>query len=305
MEILYCFKCGGRVKDKKIEHTNRKVWTVCATVLYENPRPVTAVIVLKKNQVLLVKRKIEPGKGKWCLPCGFIELFEKPMDGAYRELKEETNIKAENLRIADVIYEDNPIYKSVTIIVYITEQFKGKPRAGDDAEAVEFFGINELPDIAFQSHLRVIQKFLDNKHTYRVIDAAFNRTIEGLRVVEDFLRFTPDIDTNKNKSSRIIKKEITELKKIRQELSKTIMKLDYKNLLKNRDIINDPGKEKVTDREYQRNRESLPVANCSRIKEGLRSLEEHTKIINTETAEKIKGLRYRFYDVERRILLTV
>ncbi len=68
----------------------RSVCTRCPLVHYENPKMVVGCIPTFKNQVLMCKRNIEPRKGKWTLPAGYLENKESVQDGAVRETLEET-----------------------------------------------------------------------------------------------------------------------------------------------------------------------------------------------------------------------
>ncbi len=89
--INFCRLCGGKVEEKIIEDRKRKLCKRCGTINYENPIPAVAVVARnKKGEILLIKRKVEPQKGFWALPSGFIEIDEAPEAAALREFKEET-----------------------------------------------------------------------------------------------------------------------------------------------------------------------------------------------------------------------
>ena len=65
---------------------------VCGYVHYHNPKIIAGVLPIKNFDVLLCKRDIEPGFGKWTIPAGFLEMGETLEDGAKREAKEEANL---------------------------------------------------------------------------------------------------------------------------------------------------------------------------------------------------------------------
>jgi ADP-ribose pyrophosphatase YjhB (NUDIX family) len=68
----------------------RLVCPECEFVAYENPKIVTgAVCTDAEGRILLCKRAIEPRRGMWTLPAGYLELHESPEDGARREAREE------------------------------------------------------------------------------------------------------------------------------------------------------------------------------------------------------------------------
>lgn len=123
---------------------------------------------------------------------------------------------------------------------------------------------------------------------YRVIDANLNRLKEGIRVVEDIMRYR---DNNTQISRR--------LKSLRH-LAKNDM---YLELLAYRDSINDvlrPTQESELNRVDV---ESILIANLKRSQESARVLEELFKLLSTSESEKFKHLRYELYDLEKEILL--
>lgn len=159
----HCHFCGDTLEQRVFENRNRLFCVRCDTPIYENPVPATCLIVTDADdQVLLVKRNVDPQKGFWCLPGGFIELGEKPEASALRELKEETGLSGEIGLLFDVLSHPNPFYGTVLIICYTVSRFSGEPVAGDDAADARFFSFKALPEIAFKSHARLIGEFFNN-----------------------------------------------------------------------------------------------------------------------------------------------
>ena len=101
--IKHCRECGSSVAyscpgdgDTKL----RAICNACNTVHYENPLNVVGTLPTWGDdgaQVLLCKRNIEPRKGKWTLPAGFMELDETTKEGAARETVEEAGAQFEML----------------------------------------------------------------------------------------------------------------------------------------------------------------------------------------------------------------
>jgi ADP-ribose pyrophosphatase YjhB (NUDIX family) len=90
--IRHCRQCGALVARRLPDDGDTKeraICTVCHTVHYENPLNVVGTVPHWGDQVLLCKRNIEPRKGKWTLPAGFMELGESTSEGAARETTEE------------------------------------------------------------------------------------------------------------------------------------------------------------------------------------------------------------------------
>ncbi|MGB7423066.1 MAG: NUDIX hydrolase [Comamonas sp.] len=90
--IRHCRECGApvvyRVPDDGDTHV-RAVCTQCTTIHYENPLMVVGTLPVLGERVLLCQRNIEPRKGLWTLPAGFMELNETTAEGAARETDEE------------------------------------------------------------------------------------------------------------------------------------------------------------------------------------------------------------------------
>ena len=67
----------------------RKICDTCGFVAYENPKIVVGSVVRHEGRILLCRRAIEPRRGFWTIPAGYLELNETPEDGARREAREE------------------------------------------------------------------------------------------------------------------------------------------------------------------------------------------------------------------------
>ncbi|MDG2468918.1 MAG: thiamine phosphate synthase [Pirellulaceae bacterium] len=129
---------------------------------------------------------------------------------------------------------------------------------------------------------------IEKNRIYRVLDANRNRAIEGLRVLEDFARF--------GLSNSILSKKT---KDFRHSLSTACSEYSDRWLLQ-RDSQADVGASITAANEYIRpDFASLVVANCSRVSEALRVLEEYSKLLVPELAGIIETLRYEFYELEK------
>ena len=126
-QATYCIECGGSLASKEVEGTQREVCTKCDRVFYQNPLPVAASIVLNSNrEILLVKRKRDPHKGEWCLPTGFAEVGETICDATLRELKEETGVNAEIVRLLSADSHTSEHYGDLLFINYEVRQIDGQ-----------------------------------------------------------------------------------------------------------------------------------------------------------------------------------
>ena len=91
MPISHCPKCGGdvRIEVPAGDNKPRYVCGDCRAVLYENPKLVVGCVTECEGKILLCLRSIEPRKGYWTVPAGFMELGETLAQGAARETLEE------------------------------------------------------------------------------------------------------------------------------------------------------------------------------------------------------------------------
>ena len=155
----FCAYCGEQLIEKPFQERNHRYCQTCDRIHYENPFPAVAALVPNQNgQLLLVKRAVEPAKGQWCLPGGFIEIDESIEEAVLRELREETGVEGEIGQLVDFFSQRSPLHGALLIFGYRVTLLGGELQAGDDAEEARFFDINDLPPIAFLSHQRLIEK---------------------------------------------------------------------------------------------------------------------------------------------------
>ncbi len=113
-------------------------------------RPVVSVgaVILRDDQVLLVKRGVQPSAGLWSIPGGAIELGETPEEALVREVREETGLDVEPTLLVDVynyIFEDHErVQFHYVIIDYLCEHVAGSPRAGSDVSEARWVEISDI-----------------------------------------------------------------------------------------------------------------------------------------------------------------
>jgi len=161
LSVKHCPYCGNKLTRKRLEGRERLFCPKCKKIYYENPTPVVAVIARdNEGKILLIKRKIEPGKDKWALPSGFMELEESPIEAALRELTEETGLKGKSKRLIGVYPNNSEIHGHLITIIYEVKILRGNLCAGDDAKEAKFFNSNQLPSIVFLSHREALKQVL-------------------------------------------------------------------------------------------------------------------------------------------------
>ncbi len=162
-KFKYCISCGAEMFLIETEGRQRSACPQCGWIQYENPVPCAAAFVSSsQGEILLVQRGIEPGKGQWALPSGFIEIDETPEGACLRELKEETGLEGKILRLLGVYSQESAMYKHVLIIGFEVKTV-GTPLPGSDSIDVRYFLSDGLPEIAFSSHLEMIEDGLKRR----------------------------------------------------------------------------------------------------------------------------------------------
>jgi len=153
----FCPLCRTPLGAKIEDGRKRRCCPECGWIHYLNPLPCAAALVLRSGgEVLLVRRGVEPGKGLWGLPSGFIEIDETPEEACLRELREETCLEGMIGDLVGVYSQESSVYKFVIIIGYRVDA-AGDPSPGSDSEETAFFPLNRLPTIAFPSHRAIIR----------------------------------------------------------------------------------------------------------------------------------------------------
>ena len=133
------------------------------------PHVGVGILLIRNNQLLLVKRKFDPDAGLWSIPGGHLELGERTKTAAEREGFEETGFKVKVIKLAGIIdkimYDDEGkvIYHYV-LINYFVEQIDGKlnqpPIPDSDASDARFVKFNELKDYKLTESLIQLLKEL-------------------------------------------------------------------------------------------------------------------------------------------------
>ena len=175
------------------------------TYRYPHPAVTTDIVIFTIRQdelkVLLIKRALPPFKGEWALPGGFINLQESLEQGARRELEEETGVSGVYL---EQLYtfgqpDRDPRERVITVAYYaLIPSDKIEIRAASDAEGVSWFGMQELPELAFDhpeilqtAHQRLVAKLDYSTIAFQFMPKAFTLT-ELQQVYELILRESID-----------------------------------------------------------------------------------------------------------------
>jgi len=158
-DFNFCPRCGTALTHKELYGAMRAVCPKCQWIHFVDPKVAAAVLVEQDGHVLLVRRAGEPLRGLWTLPAGFVNSGEDPAEAAERECLEETGLSVRVTRVFDIVPGREHPRGADFVIVYLAEVYGGDMKAGDDAEAVEWFDKSNLPPIAFRATQKVLQSF--------------------------------------------------------------------------------------------------------------------------------------------------
>ncbi len=161
--MKFCSVCGSEVvlKIPEGDSLTRHVCESCGTIHYQNPKVIVGTITIWEKKILLCKRAIEPRKGYWTLPAGFLENRETVEEGAARETEEEANAKIKIIKLHSVysIPHISQIY-----MFFLADLLDGKFSTSPESEEVKLFSHDEIPwdDIAFASVTFALKKYTED-----------------------------------------------------------------------------------------------------------------------------------------------
>ena len=151
--LKYCSRCGGPLNFGFVDGENRERLGCanCGFIAYVNPRLVVLTIpVTDDGKVVLIRRGIEPGKGWWAQPGGFLEVDETVNEAAIRETFEETGLV---VKPGEIIGLYTRLEAAVVVLVFEAEVVSGEFRTNPEALEIEAFAPEAIPwrNIAFST----------------------------------------------------------------------------------------------------------------------------------------------------------
>jgi 8-oxo-dGTP diphosphatase len=157
----YCPQCAGALMPRVLrEHEPPRLCCVqCGFVFYLNPKAVSVAAFSHDNGVVLVRRAIEPAKGSWALPGGFIDLGETAAAAAIRETMEETGFQIRPTGILDVYSAGG---NEVLLIVYAADVVGGSERLGAECSEIGHFAPESLPwdEVVFETTRAALRDYV-------------------------------------------------------------------------------------------------------------------------------------------------
>ena len=168
--IQHCRTCGAavvyRVPDDG-DTRQRAVCPQCHTIHYENPLNVVGTVPFwgaTGEQVLLCKRNIEPRRGKWTLPAGFMELGETAAQGAARETDEEAGAQIEMQGLFTII---NVVRVGQLHLFYRARLLDTRLNPGHETLEARLFSEHEIPweELAFKTVRETLTRYFADRAT--------------------------------------------------------------------------------------------------------------------------------------------
>jgi ADP-ribose pyrophosphatase YjhB (NUDIX family) len=140
-----CPRCGAPLEHEP----GRAHCPGCGSAYYANSAPAVEGVLERDGRVLLSKRGIEPRRGYWDLPGGFLEEGEEPLEGLAREFREETGLEVEAIEWLGTHLEPYDHYYVLGLTWLVRAD--GEPHAADDVEELRWFAPDALPaEMAFR-----------------------------------------------------------------------------------------------------------------------------------------------------------
>jgi ADP-ribose pyrophosphatase YjhB (NUDIX family) len=159
----FCPVCGGPLELRLLKATEpeRLVCTRCEFVLYLDPKVAVGTIIRDdQNRIVLVRRAIEPGYGKWVFPGGYVDRGEEVAVAAVREAREECGLEIRIDRLVNVYSYSG---RAPVVIVFAATAVGGCLGCDDEGLDAQFFDPTAIPweELAFRSTGDALREFLE------------------------------------------------------------------------------------------------------------------------------------------------
>jgi 8-oxo-dGTP diphosphatase len=159
----FCPVCGGALEARTLKagEPDRLVCTRCGFVFYLDPKVAVGTIIEDESrQIVLVRRAIEPGYGKWVFPGGYVDRGEEVQVAAVREAREEAGLEIRIDRLVNIYSYPG---RAPVIIVYAATMIGGFLACDEECLEAKFFAPDAIPwnELAFRSTIEGLREFLE------------------------------------------------------------------------------------------------------------------------------------------------
>jgi ADP-ribose pyrophosphatase YjhB (NUDIX family) len=164
--MKYCSECGSAVRQGIPEGDDhvRHICDACGAIHYHNPKVIAGCIPVFGERILLCRRAIQPRKGFWTLPAGFMEQGETLSQAAQREALEEANVEVE---IDDLYSLFSLPHISQVYVIFRARMIEERFSPGIESSETRLFREDEIPwkEIAFETVRRSLKHFLGDRRS--------------------------------------------------------------------------------------------------------------------------------------------
>ena len=161
----YCPFCGKKLQSRMEEGKKRRFCSSCGWTYYPHVAIAVAALIVRKEKVLMVKRKRKPSKDTWVLPAGYIDFGEHPLEALKREVKEETGLDVKKTSFLEVLQADDDPREPGHFVFFYRVTVSGSKIKTDEEENKEiaWVDLKNLPKIGFSSHEYMVKKLISPK----------------------------------------------------------------------------------------------------------------------------------------------
>lgn len=172
----FCPQCGTPAKTEVRNGEPREVCPTCDAVVYQNPPPLAAGVVLnQRREVLLVKCKRLREDGAWCLPMDAPQPGEPIAAAARRTIKKKTGIDTQFVRLLDTDSSQTEDQRDQLIVTFEMRKTGGTETPGPDAVAVAYFPLSRHPELVIPSNEKALRICADTHQEEWMIRDSFER----------------------------------------------------------------------------------------------------------------------------------
>jgi 8-oxo-dGTP diphosphatase len=163
----FCTYCAASLEPRPYEGRMRPTCTGCGQIAWQDPKVAACTIPTDGSRVLLIRRGIEPSRGLWSFPGGYLDRGETVEDAAIRETREEVGLEVVLDELVGVYSSPDSV---VVVVVYGAHAVGGQLRSCPEVEAAAWFEPGDIPwhELAFASSEQALRQHLQRACSPRV-----------------------------------------------------------------------------------------------------------------------------------------
>jgi ADP-ribose pyrophosphatase YjhB (NUDIX family) len=163
-DFVFCPYCGTALMMRQVYARQRPVCPACGFIHFRDPKVAVIGLVTWARHALLIRRAVDPMRGKWALPGGYMDAGELPQAALARELREEVGLEVTIGELLDIFPMTGPGVTNSGIVLAFQAQMEQPDRpqlvCDDDVCEAAWFGARALPDdLAFESTFALLDRW--------------------------------------------------------------------------------------------------------------------------------------------------